>query len=335
VFGSEVLDVVIGILFVYLTLSLICSAVQELIAGFLRLRARYLYDGVRRLLDDPSGGKFVRDFYNHPLVNALFPGAFEPGVHRNLPSYIPARTFALAVMDLVAPPAQPGDSSGAAGTTSVSMVSPSIGFVAPESLRLRNALTTTPSVLPPALSRALLTLLDAAGGDPIKTRENIEQWYDNAMERVSSAYKRRTQALILVIGVLVAAAVNADSINLVTTLSTNKAVRDSLVAASAQIPKAAPGTSDATAAAGEFETNLKRIRNSGLPFGWVAKSAAGELRGVPGDPSSWIQKAIGLLLTVAAISLGAPFWFDVLNKLAVIRSAVKPAEPGPPMTSKG
>jgi hypothetical protein len=48
-FGSEVLDVAIGILFVYLTLSLICSAIQEGIAAFFKLRAKDLYMGIRNL----------------------------------------------------------------------------------------------------------------------------------------------------------------------------------------------------------------------------------------------------------------------------------------------
>jgi hypothetical protein len=34
----------------------------------------------------------------------------------------------------------------------------------------------------------------------------------------------------------------------------------------------------------------------------------------------------GWLLTAFAISLGAPFWFDVLKRIMVIRSTVKPKE---------
>jgi hypothetical protein len=39
-----------------------------------------------------------------------------------------------------------------------------------------------------------------------------------------------------------------------------------------------------------------------------------------------VTKIVGLLLTVLAISLGAPFWFDLLNKFMVVRSTVKPRE---------
>ena len=43
---------------------------------------------------------------------------------------------------------------------------------------------------------------------------------------------------------------------------------------------------------------------------------------------------IGWLITALAVSLGAPFWFDVLNKIIVIRSTVKPAEKSGPEASK-
>ncbi|MGH9962120.1 MAG: hypothetical protein ACREBC_34160, partial [Pyrinomonadaceae bacterium] len=44
---------------------------------------------------------------------------------------------------------------------------------------------------------------------------------------------------------------------------------------------------------------------------------------------------LGWVLTALAISLGAPFWFDLLNKFIVIRSAVKPHEKSPEDESKG
>jgi len=34
-----------------------------------------------------------------------------------------------------------------------------------------------------------------------------------------------------------------------------------------------------------------------------------------------VLKLMGLFLTTGAVSLGAPFWFDVLNKLVNLRSS--------------
>jgi len=49
-FGSELLDVVIGMVFVFLLLSLICSAVNELLETRLKNRAGDLEKGITGLL---------------------------------------------------------------------------------------------------------------------------------------------------------------------------------------------------------------------------------------------------------------------------------------------
>ena len=47
-----------------------------------------------------------------------------------------------------------------------------------------------------------------------------------------------------------------------------------------------------------------------------------------------IFTALGWLTTALAIMLGAPFWFDVLNKFMIVRSTVKPDEKSPAEASK-
>ncbi len=44
---------------------------------------------------------------------------------------------------------------------------------------------------------------------------------------------------------------------------------------------------------------------------------------MPRGLREWLVKLIGLLLTGAAVSLGVPFWFDVLNKVVNLRSVGK------------
>src|SRR5205807_7483752 len=98
-FNSQILDVAIGMIFVYLLLSLICSAANEIIEIALKKRAKHLEEGLGELLHDPN---LVQRIYDHPLINGLFEGAYQAG-SRKLPSYIPATNFALALMDLVLP----------------------------------------------------------------------------------------------------------------------------------------------------------------------------------------------------------------------------------------
>ncbi len=64
----EMLNVAIGVIFIYLLLSLICSALNEFIEAKLKLRAVDLEQGIRELLNDPNGATFAKKIYNHPLV---------------------------------------------------------------------------------------------------------------------------------------------------------------------------------------------------------------------------------------------------------------------------
>ena len=54
-FGSEILDVAIGVIFVFLLVSLIASAIREGLEGWLKTRATHLEAGIRELLHDPKG----------------------------------------------------------------------------------------------------------------------------------------------------------------------------------------------------------------------------------------------------------------------------------------
>jgi hypothetical protein len=67
----------------------------------------------------------------------------------------------------------------------------------------------------------------------------------------------------------------------------------------------------------------RRSQNGQFNLGW------GKL---PQDVGGWLLKIIGLTITTLAVSLGAPFWFDVLKNLANMRST-GPA-PQPPEPSK-
>lgn len=104
-FDSTVLEVAIGIVFVYLLLSLICSAAKEGLESILNRRATYLERGIKELLADPSGTGLVKELYKHPLIDSLFRGTYEEAkqtrVGSRLPSYIPPRNFALALLDIL------------------------------------------------------------------------------------------------------------------------------------------------------------------------------------------------------------------------------------------
>ena len=80
------LDVVIGVSFVYLLLALICTTANEWVASTRGLRGRTLDLGIRRML-----GPLADEFFGHPLIASLS----RPGKR---PSYVPANLFSSAVL---------------------------------------------------------------------------------------------------------------------------------------------------------------------------------------------------------------------------------------------
>lgn len=389
-FNSSILDVAMGMIFVYLLLSLICSAANEILELWLKNRAADLERGIRELLvpgTAPGNSELVRRLYDHGLVNGLFGGNYENSGIANvgrfirrtqLPSYIPSRNFALALMDLILPgtPARPSPGpnaaqpvvaaqpSGAAGATPATFdvklnappPPPATAITEGNPLQpLRNAPNNHP-LIPADARQSLITLIDAAGNDAAKARENIENWFNSSMDRVSGSYKRRSQKILLVLGLFVAIGVNADSVLIAKRLSADRALRDSLVAAAEEYakvnaaPSASPSASPATSPAEttptpaatpcvtpqcKYNESLQEIKSLALPIGW--DSGIDPQTRWPGlhfwEGKFWTDWRIqarshfyGWLLTALAISLGAPFWFDMLNKFIVVRSTVKPHE---------
>ena len=224
-FGSKILEVAIGVIFVFLLVSIICSAIREWLETIVKSRSTFLEYGIRELLHDKGAVGLARSFYTHPLIYSLYSNDYTPGpVHkppttfargRNLPSYIPARNFALALLDI----ASRGTDTRAASSDASSPV-----------LSLASARRNIANVENPYVQRALLTAIDSAQGDMDKAVANLGAWYDSAMDRVSGAYKRQTQKILLVIGAVVAVSLNVNSIEIAKYLYHNDTARADIVA---------------------------------------------------------------------------------------------------------
>ena len=228
-FDSTILDVAIGLVFVYLVLSLIGTATNEFLASLMKRRAKDLEKGLVELLQDDSGvnGKgVVAALYDHPLIDSLYRGDIGgTGARKaDLPSYIPSRSFALALLDLVQG-RDKGTPSAASGTTpSASTTGAGAAASAGQVQALRVALDSSPLFAAyPDLRQAIHALVDAAGDDMGQVRTNVEGWFNAAMDRVSGWYKRRTQYLVLGIGLFLAAIANADTFAIGDALARQKA----------------------------------------------------------------------------------------------------------------
>jgi len=446
-FGMEILDVVIGLIFVYLLLSLFATAVNEYIAAVLNLRGKELARGLGRLLDDLDNKQsltkaraamaeevdeaaararkaamtLTEKLYNHQLIKPLRSQGMFTGRTR-LPSYIPARSFAPALLDQLgykdhsatAPEQTEADEPETAAEKRVKGVVELLKKESPADVReqigdLKERLAD--SALPPEFRLGLLNSATAAQTKLQNLHDSVEVWFNNAMDRVSGSYKRKTQIILFLIGLVTAVMLNADTIQMwrqlaendeLATAMANRAAAtaealddarrnedvpaDTTAADSNQVTASAPGREDTATAAADttndslpapnpnpgqrqgtttgsdttttdtsavaraervYQIALARLDSMELKLGWTRGEAVRigvahpwreggtkplargeELKKV--RPDFWpfndkfgpfMLKVFGLLLTAIAISLGAPFWFDLLNKVISIRAA--------------
>jgi hypothetical protein len=312
-FGSQILDTALGLAFVLMVVSLICSAIREGIESFLKTRATHLVHGIRELLQDRDGTGLSRAVFEHPLIYGLFAGGYKPPesggssmplmITRggNMPSYIPSRSFAIALMDIAARGPITDDVSG----------HPDSGVVSLEGVRA-NVL----NIGNPAIQRVVLTAIDTAQNDFEKAVANIQAWYDGSMDRVSGWYKRSTQWILFVIGLALAVGWNVNTLTIADYLFKDTAARAAIVARAETAAAACSAPSSA---------DLSTLNAMNLPIGWDDPRAR---------TGSFPKAFLGWLITAIAASLGAPFWFDVLNRIMVIRSTVKPHEKSPEEASE-
>src|SRR4029077_6545076 len=90
-------------------------------------------------------------------------------------------------------------------------------------------------------------------------------------------------------------------------------------------------TRQATAAVNKLgQTSLPMFWQTTNPSCTAARAQCSTLERVGLDSvSGWVIAIVGWLITIAAISMGAPFWFNLLNKVASLRSTGDP----PPQAS--
>src|SRR5262249_10950054 len=106
-FSFGILEIAIGLVFIYLLLSLICSAAREGLEALLKWRAVDLERGILEMFggETPGALKLCKNFYDHPLINSLFRGEYQwykkGRLWSDLPSYIPAANFAQALISVL------------------------------------------------------------------------------------------------------------------------------------------------------------------------------------------------------------------------------------------
>ena len=304
-FGLDMLDVMIGLVTVYLSFGIACTALVEAISSIFGLRGKNLRTGLNRFFNGSISAQnglkksFVEAFYAHPMVRTL------SKKDKARPSYIPAAIVGRVVQSML------NNSENADS--------------------LEQTLKALPGKNPDEnqIKYLLLDFFKEAKGETIEFRNKVEEHFDLSMERAAGWFKRKTQFIAIFVSLLLVGFANVDSVDIATSLALNPEARAALVQSAEKLlanQKAIEAnlkitnqpqetsinevnrkTKKAQAAYDIAVSNLKQV---GLKLGWE--------KGIE-DEIDWFSKIVGLLVSALAVSLGAPFWFQVLQRFMQIR----------------
>ncbi len=296
------LDVLIGLVTIYLTFAVACTAIVEAISSWLKLRSRNLENGMNELFagEFKDGEKIVEAFYGHPLIQSLSKG------QGGRPSYIAPELVGKVVESVVI--AKSGVST------------------------LEGAIDDLPDNS--HIKTLLQHFVQESKEGAQHFRQIVASHFDETMVRVSGWFKRRTRWVTLAVAFVMVASVNVDTIDIVTALASDPSARAELVKLSQDQLSQTLAAQDKAADQGEdvvkqSEADTKAAREAvaraiqafeatGLQLGWGHATLS--------SGSAYFSKIIGLLVSLFAISLGAPFWFRILQKFDAVRSSGEPGK---------
>ena len=408
---TAIVQVVGGVGFVFILLSIVVTEVNNLIARATKLRAKNLRRNINQIIEDPV---IQAKVYTHPLIqlvkadpiapsqrispeeagkiangavssvdwidpktfvdvvlntikaesdqqlfgsllnviDAMPAGPERRGLRamvsrivtsgqgmkelRNALPYVQDRRYRSALSDIVRQIDEEVSLLGVEPSNNVALMA---GIKQIESQNLRNSLAT---VMYSADS------MEAA-------RQNLETWYSNSMSRASANYKARMKGLSVVVALVLALALNIDTLNIARTLWEDPARRDQISSQldysvqsgelQSQVNVVQPGgddefranqaepvneLEDALGTGVDIANQLQDIEDLRLPIGWTVQNV-GEAPEMLSDlnnlwnyfpennPEGWLgllaAKFLGIAATVIAAAQGAPFWFGIVNRL--------------------
>lgn len=325
-FANSILDVVIGLTFVFFVCSLAVSGMNELVRKVLNTRAKALWTSINRMLDESEtapqseritarleavplrgqpalrsgipdsdgGATLAARLFDHPVIGRLDP------TRLNKPSrisHIPPTDFARALVDILTP-------DDAAGNKQWDRIGAEI------------------AKLPRPLRSQFQLLYEESQGSVLQFRQAIEGWFNDGMARVSRWYKQRTRVAMVGYGLLVAVLFNVSAVNVTAELYANDVVRETVVqlAATEITQEDIQDCTNPTC----VEEAVGNVVDTGLPVLWRSCVNENDSKVLCGfeDGRAIAGTVIGWLITAAALSVGAAFWFALLGRAFRLRTSM-------------
>lgn len=315
--SSGLIDLAIGMVFVFGVTAALASVFTEAAARFAGLRGAYLLTGLRELVD--SGETGTTDLADVERDYRSMRDLMQGG---QAPSTLPSVTGALlgspilnnqgvvgqmASRKLTLQPTRKTGrlpkmtATGTAGRlwaqrrslpsyiSGESFAEAVIDLVAPNAAGRTTMDTIAGNVgrLPAGLpfKSCLQALIKSADGDVSRFRTAVEHWYDDHMDRVSGWYKLNAAKITLVAGAILIVLLNINALTIGRTLYTESAVSAAVSSVAARGTNC-PAGQDPQACLATLQAQLSAAATAGLPVGW------GTVRDcvAPGARCNWMDQ---------------------------------------------
>src|SRR6185436_11579338 len=313
-----IIQVAIGIIFVWIILAVITSQIQEWVTSIFVWRANMLEATILQMLGDPD---LTKKLYSHPLIQGLYSNN-----GKRKPAGIPEDKFALVLFEQI----MNADETAAEVKDTFDKLKQNVAKLkTAENHELQNFAISLDTLLIGVEQKT-----DDATRAITEARVRVEGWFNNSMERLGGAFRRRMQIIAIVTGILISAVLNVDTTAILTSLWQDPVVRQAVVAQANQSlmdnqqnnqtpvpnqtpePNQTPAPNAQTTDVKEIAKNIESLSELSLPVGWSFRVADKDPK-TPDDPrdfpssfGGWMVKLVGILLSGMAAAQGAPYWFD-------------------------
>lgn len=322
-FGSVVLDTIIGMLALFTVLGICITTLTEIVLSFFqKIRARYLYEALELLFVgklnalDTHDADFLQQVLDHPVIKAMAP----PGQR---PSYLDPTMLAQVVIDLLLRKDDPA-------TLDVPLE------------ELAAALAKGIAQIPcEHLRRALSSLLAAAQAKVTTTQEllcafktRLECWINAVMDRAEGWTRRHAKAVSLSCSLLLCLALNVNGFDLMKGMVRGDALHEVSMNMAADLVKNGPGLNQGQVCADngdksqcQFNAALNSLQ--ALPQGAIGWNTLPIF--LQKDQPYWLAWLLywvfGVITAALAASLGGDYWFKILSQVIRLTGSKTPQNP--------
>jgi hypothetical protein len=319
---GSILIFLIALTFIFALISLITQSICEMVISWIGMRANFLKGVITETLGDVALNKnYAELLYDHPQID------LTKKDYKSVPSYISSANFSETLIDVFCREYENAHivfSKDEQGNTTVI-----------DNTQIKDAFGQFKSGVDEmnySDLKILLTGFIKRSSDLASLQKNIQEWYDELMNRATGWFKSKLQAILFTVSLVFVVSINANLFTIVDSLNANPALAEKISVTAETYVASHPNagkTTDTTLA--HILKDVDNLKATNVPLGWD------EFQRPPLEvpepftwkdfKQSWMGVLTGWLLMAILASLGAPFWFQLLSKFIDLRkTGVKPEE---------